>query len=105
MLEILKDITPLYHRPGGTPPHWKNKPKIRPYWKTTPQIASHWEKWSTTIPTVDFWSRFAVPTGFLGLKTMKTNIPTYKIKEFLIPSGKFALNFISPLAIKLPPGH
>ena len=54
----------------------------------------HWEKWSITIPTVKFWTEFAVPTGYFGLKTMKINIPCYKIKGIFIPTGIFLLNFI-----------
>ena len=84
-------------------PHWKNKPRIRPRWRKALQNLSHWEKWSITIPTVKFWSKFAAPTGFFGLKTMEINILSYEIKGIFIPTGIFVLNFI-PVGDKISTG-
>ena len=85
----------LFHRPGGTPTPLEKLAQNSSLVKENPSnFIPIGKNGLLTIPTVKFWSEFAVPTGFFGLKTMKINIPSYKIKGIFIPTGIFVLNFI-----------
>ena len=95
--------TPVSQTRWDPRPTGKISPKFVPCERKPLKFRPLWEKWSITIPTVNFWSEFAVPTWFFGLKIMKINIPSYKIKR-IIPTGIFVLN-LSPLAMKFPPGQ
>ena len=91
----------IYHTPVSQirwepQPTGKTSPKFVPGEEKPLRFHPYWEKWSITIPTVEFSSEFAVPTELLDLKTMEINIPiVFKSKGFFIPS----------LAIKIPPGQ
>ena len=76
-------------------PHTTGKisPKFVPSRRQPLKLRPHWENWRITIPTVNFWSGFAVPTAFYGLKTMKMNIPSYKIKGIFNPHLEICSKF------------
>ena len=91
---MIHKYTPVSQTRWDPRPTGKISPKFVPGGRKLLKFCPHWEKWSITIPTVKFWSEFAVPTGFLDWKQWKQISPGIKLKRFFIPTWIFALNLI-----------
>ena len=77
--------TPLCHSPGGTPPHWKIKPKIRPRWRKTPQISSPLGKMEYYYPHRKVLTWICRPHWIFWIENNENKYSSYKIKGIFYP--------------------
>ena len=102
-------IHPRVTDPVGTPPHWKNRPKICPRWSPVRKVPwnfipigkLHW----TLIPTGKSIKNFGnPPLNFWAVNNRIRNPHPFKAMDFPSPLA-FGSFILSPLAKKFPPGH